>query len=44
MTILLCATQRCGSTMIVEDMRNSEVLGAPREHFLPWAAAKEDKD
>lgn len=34
--IILCATQRCGSTMIVEDMRNTGVLGMPEEWFIPW--------
>jgi len=34
--IILCATQRCGSTMIVEDMRNTGVLGCPEEWFIPW--------
>ena len=40
--IVLCATQRCGSTMIVEDMRNTGVLGQPKEWFLPWKPNKED--
>lgn len=39
--IILCATQRCGSTMIVEDMRNTGVLGRPEEWFLPWKPEKE---
>lgn len=34
--ILLCATQRCGSTMVMEDMRNSGVLGKPEEFFINW--------
>ncbi len=34
--IVLCATQRCGSTMIMEDMRNSSILGRPEEYFIPW--------
>lgn len=34
--IVLCATQRCGSTMVVEDMRNSNQLGLPGEWFIPW--------
>jgi LPS sulfotransferase NodH len=29
--IILCATQRCGSTMVIEDMRNTGVLGMPEE-------------
>jgi LPS sulfotransferase NodH len=40
-TIVLCATQRCGSTMIVEDMRNSAVLGRPEEYFIPWSSERE---
>ena len=39
--IILCATQRCGSTMIVEDMRNSGVLGNPEEWFIGWEPEKE---
>jgi len=34
--IILCATQRCGSTLIVEDMRNCKELGNPEEYFIPW--------
>ena len=34
--IIICATQRCGSTMVVEDMRNTQVLGNPEEYFIPW--------
>lgn len=34
--IVLCATQRCGSTLIVEDMRNTGILGKPEEYFIPW--------
>ncbi|ORT51887.1 hypothetical protein ST37_04200 [Vibrio sp. qd031] len=34
--IILCATQRCGSTMIVDDFRSSKVLGLPEEYFIPW--------
>lgn len=40
MQIILCATQRSGSTMIVEDMRNTGVLGNPKEWFVPWDPAK----
>ena len=40
--IILCATQRCGSTMIVEDMRNTGVLGVPEEWFIPWDPQKTD--
>jgi LPS sulfotransferase NodH len=42
--IILCATQRCGSTLIVEDMRNSGVLGKPEERFIPWDPAKADQN
>lgn len=42
--IVLCATQRCGSTMIVEDMRNTGVLGKPEEYFIPWDPEKTDVD
>lgn len=42
--IVLCATQRCGSTMVVEDMRNTNVLGRPEEWFIPWDPSKEDVD
>lgn len=38
--IVLCATQRCGSTMVIEDMRNTGVLGMPEEWFVPWDPAK----
>lgn len=41
MDIVLCATQRCGSTLIVEDMRNTSVLGKPEEWFVPWDPEKE---
>lgn len=40
--IVLCATQRCGSTMIVEDMRNTGALGIPEEWFIPWDPKKTD--
>ena len=42
--IILCATQRCGSTMIVEDMRNTGVLGMPEEWFIPWQKDRSDED
>ncbi len=42
--IVLCATQRCGSTMVVEDMRNTEVLGNPEEWFIPWVEDKPNRD
>ena len=41
--IILCATQRCGSTLVVEDMRNTGVLGQPKEWFLSWASPKEQE-
>lgn len=40
--IILCATQRCGSTMICEDMWNTGVLGRPEEYFIPWDPARTD--
>lgn len=39
--IILCATQRCGSTMIVEDLRKTGVLGKAEEYFIPWVPSKE---
>jgi LPS sulfotransferase NodH len=42
--IVLCATQRCGSTMIVEDMRNIDILGRPEEWFIPWSPGRADAD
>lgn len=36
MKIVICATQRCGSTLFIEDILNTEILGRPKEHFLPW--------
>jgi len=41
-TIILCATQRSGSTMIIEDMRNTGQLGSPEEWFVPWDPEKKD--
>lgn len=40
--IILCATQRCGSTMVVEDMRNTDILGLPEEYFIPWDSSRKD--
>ena len=34
--IILCSTQRCGSTMIVSDFRSTNKLGLPEEYFIPW--------
>ncbi|CTQ32728.1 Stf0 family sulfotransferase [Jannaschia rubra] len=41
-TIVVCATQRSGSTMVCEDMERLG-LGRPEEHFLPWTL-EEDRD
>lgn len=35
-TVIICATQRSGSTMVLEDMRNTGVMGLPEEWFLTW--------
>ncbi len=40
--VVLCATQRCGSTMVVEDMRNTGSLGVPGEYFIPWQPGKRE--
>lgn len=42
--LVICATQRCGSTMVLEDMRNSGLLGKPEEYFIPWDASLPDQD
>jgi len=42
--IVLCATQRCGSTMVVEDMRATGVLGIPEEYFIPWKLSERKID
>ncbi len=34
-SIVLCATQRCGSTLVCEDLRNN-ALGMAEEHFLEF--------
>lgn len=44
MDIVICATQRCGSTLFVEDMRNTEVLGRPQEYFIAWLQQVEAPD
>lgn len=36
--VILCGTQRCGSTMIVSDFRATGVLGMPEEYFIPWTS------
>ena len=38
-SIILCATQRCGSTMVCEDIRNTNELGKPEELFINWLNA-----
>lgn len=42
--IIICATQRSGSTMVVEDMRNTQVLGNPEEYFIPWDPENDSVD
>ena len=42
--LIVCATQRCGSTMVLEDMRNSGLLGKPEEYFIPWDPSLPDQD
>ncbi|CDT39221.1 conserved hypothetical protein [Vibrio coralliirubri] len=41
--VIICATQRCGSTMIVDDFRSTGVLGYPEEYFIPWTSRKLDQ-
>jgi LPS sulfotransferase NodH len=36
--IVVCATQRSGSTIVCEDLTNSGSLGRPDEWFLSWTA------
>ncbi|MGP5685814.1 Stf0 family sulfotransferase [Psychrobacter glacincola] len=38
---LILATQRSGSTMIIEDMRNTKIMGTPEEYFIPWSNKKD---
>ena len=33
LNLILAATQRCGSTMILEDLRNANVFGLPEEYM-----------
>ena len=40
--LVLCATQRCGSTMIVEDTRNTKIMGKAEEYFIPWHPDKDE--
>lgn len=42
--VIICATQRSGSTMVLEDMRNTGVLGIPEEYFIPWNPSKKNVD
>lgn len=42
--IILCSTQRSGSTMIVEDMRNTGILGNPEEYFIKWQSLSNNMD
>ena len=42
--ILICSTQRSGTTMICEDFRNTGVLGNPNEYFNHWGSNKEAID
>lgn len=41
--IVVCATQRSGSSMVCEDLARTRVLGWPEEWFLPWRP-NPDKD
>ncbi|MEG3756711.1 Stf0 family sulfotransferase [Pseudoalteromonas carrageenovora] len=41
--IILCGTQRCGSTMVVSDFRDTGVLGKPEEYFIPWTSQRLDR-
>lgn len=41
--IVLCATQRCGSTMVVEDLRNTNEMGIPEEYFISWSKKIENE-
>ncbi|MCC4801063.1 Stf0 family sulfotransferase [Enterovibrio norvegicus] len=36
--LILCGTQRCGSTMIVSDLRMTGKMGNPEEYFIPWTS------
>ncbi len=36
LSYIICTNQRTGSSVLCEALRNSSVLGAPREHFLFW--------
>lgn len=41
--IILCATQRSGSTLFSQDMANTGKLGMPREYFINFPTAKKDE-
>jgi LPS sulfotransferase NodH len=41
-TIIICGTQRCGSTMVCEDLTSTGVLGRPEEYFLSWKPTPPD--
>jgi LPS sulfotransferase NodH/SAM-dependent methyltransferase len=41
--IIVCATQRCGSTLVCEDLRNNQ-LGNAEEHFLRIIGPNRPKD
>ena len=40
--IVVCGTQRCGSTMVCEDLHLTGVLGRPEEYFLILDPTKGD--
>ena len=43
MHIIICATQRSGSTMVCDDFISTELLGNPREYFDPVVAEYRSK-
>lgn len=43
-TIVLCATQRSGSTLVCGDMRATGVLGMPEEYFIGWRPDQQGRD
>jgi len=40
--IVVCATQRCGSTMVCEDISSTSVMGKPEEYLLRWDPVKKE--
>lgn len=42
--LIICGTQRCGSTIVLDDMRQTGVLGQPEEYFIPFDPANERAD